>query len=115
MNYRKVLAASLFTALAFAPSAWSQLVPEMNPKNTTSAESLAAMSQDLTEKISKAKSQGRDVSAAVAERARGERAMQQGNDQEAVQHFQAGEQALVISQPKASGNSGSGAPPASNR
>jgi hypothetical protein len=115
MNYRKVLAASLFAGLAFATTAWSQLVPEMNPKNATSAESLAALSQDLTEKISKAESQGRDVSAAVTERAQGERAMQQGNDQEALRHFQAGEQALGMSQPKASGNSGSGAPPASGR
>ena len=100
MNYRKVFAMGLVAALAVAPSAWGQLVPQMNPKNTTSAESLAALSQDLTEKISKAESQGRDVSAAAAERAQGERAMQQGNDQEAVQHFQKGEQALVIGQPK---------------
>ena len=65
MNYRKVFAMGLVAALAVAPSAWSQLVPQMNPKNTTSAESLAALSQDLTEKISKAESQGRDVSAAA--------------------------------------------------
>jgi hypothetical protein len=99
MNYPKVLAASLVATLAVAPSAWSQLVPQMNTKNPTSAESLAALSQDLTEKINQAKSQGRDVSAPVAERAAGERALQQGNDKEALRHFQAGEQALRISQP----------------
>lgn len=116
MNYRNVYATTgLVVALAVAPSAWCQLVPRMNANNPTSAESLTALSQDLTEKISQAKSQGRDVSAAVAERALGERAMQQDNDQEAVRHFQSGEQALGFSQPKASGNSGSGAPPASDR
>jgi hypothetical protein len=56
MNYRKVFATGFVAALAVAPSAWSQLVPQMNPNNATSAESLAALSQDLTEKIGKAKS-----------------------------------------------------------
>jgi len=93
MNYR-VLAASLLVALAVAPSAWSQLMPERNPENATSPESLLVQSQDLTEKINSAKSQGRDISRAKAERAEAEKAMQQGNDQEALHHFQAGERAL---------------------
>jgi hypothetical protein len=115
MSYLKVLAVSFVAALAVSPSAWSQLVPQMNSKNSTSAESLAALSQDLTEKINKAESQGRDVSAAAAERAAGEKAMQQGNDQEALRHFQAGEQALGTTHPKAPGNPASSQPPASDR
>jgi|SRR5580692_6664674 hypothetical protein len=115
MSYREVLAVSLVATLAVPPSAWSQLVPQMNGKNSTSAESLAALSQDLTEKINKAESQGRDVSAAAAERTAGEKAMQQGNDQEALRHFQAGEQALGTIHPKTPGNPGSSEPPASDR
>jgi hypothetical protein len=106
MKSHRVLAASFAAALALAPSAWSQLVPQIDAKNPTSAESLAAMSQDLTERISKAKLQGADVSVAETERAQGERAIQQGNDHEALRHFQAGEQALGRSQ---------SAPPASGR
>jgi hypothetical protein len=93
MKYR-VLAASLLVALAVAPSAWSQLMPERNPENATSSESLRAQSQALTEQINVAKSRGKDISKAQAERAEAEKAMQKGNDQEALDHFEAGEQAL---------------------
>jgi len=43
----------------------------------------------------------------------GERAIQQGNDQEALRHFQAGERALGVSQsgPPASGRQNMGARP----
>jgi len=107
MNYRKVLAASLLAAVAVAPSGWSQLIPEMNRKNAASAEALMLRSQELTEKINRAKSQGKDISTAEAERAEGGKAMQQGNDQGALRHFRAGERALETTQPNASGNSGS--------
>jgi hypothetical protein len=93
------LAASLVAALAAAPSAWSQLTPEANPKNAASVESLLVQSQDLTEGINRAKSQGKDTAAAEAERAEAERAeaeiaIQHGNDQAALRHFQAGGRAL---------------------
>lgn len=94
MDYRKLLAASLLGALTVASSAWSQLMPEANPKNTVSVGSLLVRSQDLTERIDRAKSQGKDTSTAEAERAKAENAMQQGNDQAALRHFQAGERAL---------------------
>jgi hypothetical protein len=70
------------------------LIPERNPENATSSKSLLARAQDLTERINSAKSQGKDISRAQAERAEAEKAMQQGNDQEALDHFEAGEQAL---------------------
>ena len=92
--YRKVLAASLLGALAIAPSAWSQLKPEANPKNAVSVGSLLVRSQNLTEQINRAKSEGKDTSTAEAERAEAENAIQQGNNQAAVRHFQAGERAL---------------------
>lgn len=94
MKYRKLLAASLVAALAAAPSAWSQLTPEANPKNAASVGSLLVQSQDLTEGINRAKSRGKDTTAAEAERAEAESAIQQGNNQAAIRHFEAGERAL---------------------
>jgi hypothetical protein len=94
INSRKLLAASFLGALTVASSAWSQLTPEANPKNTVSVGSLLVRSQDLTERIDRAKSQGKDTSTAEAERAEAEKAIQQGNDQAALRHFQAGERAL---------------------
>lgn len=94
MNYRKVLAASLLGVLAVTASARSQLMPEANPRNATSVGSLLVRSQDLTEKIDHARSQGKDTRTAEAERTQAENAMQHGNDQAALRHFQAGEQAL---------------------
>lgn len=94
MNYRKVLAMSLLGVLAVAPSAWSQLMPQANPKNAASVGSLLVRSQDLTAEIDRAKSQGKNTNAAEAERAEAESAIQQGNDQAALRHFEAAERAL---------------------
>lgn len=93
MNHRAV-AAGLLLVLTVALAVWGQLIPERNPENATSPKSLRAQPQDLTEKIDRAKSRGRDISRAEAERVEAEEAMQQGNDQEALHHFQAGERAL---------------------
>src|SRR6266478_4000784 len=101
MRHYIILAASTITLLAFGPTGWSQFVPEMNPKlaptidpkHATSSESLLAEAQDLTKKISQAKAQGRDTSVAAEEQTLGERSMQEGKDQEALRHFQAGERA----------------------
>ncbi len=99
-------AAGLVAFLAIAPIGWAQLVPETNPKlaptrnpnHPTSGESLAAQAQDLTKKINEAKAQGRDTSQAAQEQAQGEKSMQQGNEQEALRHFQAGEQSLGMAE-----------------
>jgi hypothetical protein len=94
MNYGKVLATSLFGLLLVAPSAWSQLVPQANPQNTASVGSLLVRSQHITEEIDRAKSQGKNTSAAEAERGEAERAIQQGNNKAALRHFDAAERAL---------------------
>ncbi|HEV3112828.1 MAG TPA: hypothetical protein VGY99_20265 [Candidatus Binataceae bacterium] len=103
MTYRiTALAATAIALVALAPSGWSQMVPETNPalaparnpSHPTSSESLAAQAQDLTKKINEAKAKGKDTSVASAEQSQGERSMQQGNEQEALRHFDAGEQAL---------------------
>jgi hypothetical protein len=102
MRHRIALMSAVIALFAFAPAGWSQMVPDANPAlapsksatHPTSTESLAAQAQDLTKKIEQAKAQGKDTSAATAEQSQGEQAMQQGNQQEAVRHFQAGEQAL---------------------
>jgi|HubBroStandDraft_6_1064221.scaffolds.fasta_scaffold1302246_2 hypothetical protein len=78
------------------PDTGPKLAPKFESKNPTSSESLAAESQNLTSNINKATSQGIDTSAAKAERAEGEKAMQQGNEREALRHFQAGEQSLRL-------------------
>jgi hypothetical protein len=97
MGNCKILA-SLIVVLSVASPAWSQLIPEKSPRNATLAESLVAQSQELTSKIAQARSQGKDTNVAEAERTEGERAMQQGNEREALRHFQAGEQALGMSE-----------------
>ena len=97
-----LLAAAAIAFVAVAPAGWSQMVPETNPalaparnpNHPTSTESLAAQAQDLTKKINEAKAQGKDTSVASAEQSKGEKSMQQGNAQEALRHFDAGEQAL---------------------
>jgi hypothetical protein len=97
-----VLAATAVAFVALAPAGWSQMVPETNPalaparnpSHPTSSESLAAQAQDLTKKINEAKAEGKDTTVASAEQSQGEKSMQQGNEQEALRHFDAGEQAL---------------------
>jgi hypothetical protein len=104
-----LLAVTVFTFLATVPSGWSQIVPETNPKlapkinaaNPTSSESLAAQSQDLTKKINEAKAQGKNTSAAAVERMQGEKAIQQGNADDAVRHFKAGDRALSTDESQA--------------
>jgi hypothetical protein len=105
-----VLAATAFALVALAPAGWSQMLPEANPalaparnpNHPTSSESLAAQAQDLTRKINEAKAQGKDTSVASAEQSQGERSMQQGNGQEALRHFDAGEQALGMGESQSS-------------
>lgn len=107
-----VLAAAAIGLVAMAPASWGQMVPETNPalaparnpSHPTSSESLAAQAQDLTRKINEAKAQGKDTSAASAEQSKGEKSMQQGNEQEALQHFNAGEQALGAGSSRSSNN-----------
>jgi hypothetical protein len=108
MSYRLSLAAAVLALFAFAPVGFSQTAPETgaalaptrNPKHPTSGESLAAQAQDLTRKIQEARAQGRDTSTAASEQAKGEQAMQSGNSQEALRHFEAGEQALGMAEPQ---------------
>ena len=69
-------------------------MPQANPKNAASVGSLLVRSQDLTAEIDRAKSQGKNTSAAEAERTEAENAIQQGNDQAALRHFQAAERDL---------------------
>ena len=90
--------ASLIVVLSVASPAWNQLIPQKSPRNATSAESLVAQSQELTSKIAQARSQGKDTNVAEAERTEGEKAIQQGNEREALRHFQSGEQALGMSE-----------------
>jgi hypothetical protein len=102
MKYRIIALASTVAFLALAPAGWSQMVPETNPAlaptknptNPTSSESLAAQAQDLTGKINQAKAQGKDTSVASAEQVEGEKSMQDGHEQDALKHFEAGERAL---------------------
>jgi hypothetical protein len=109
MRYSLILISAL-AFFALAPAGFSQLVPETNPQlapaknpnNPTSGESLAAQAQDLTKEIDQAKAQGKDTSVAAAEQARGEQSMQQGNQQEALRHFKAGEQALGMGESQSS-------------
>jgi hypothetical protein len=124
MSYHIFLTVTILAVLAVASPGWTQQVPDanpklaptINPKNPTSVESLAAYSQELTREISQAHARGKDTSAAEAERAQGERSMQQGNQREAVRHFQAGEQALGMSESQpAKAPSDSSPPPTSDR
>ncbi|HKD66570.1 MAG TPA: hypothetical protein VKB84_06990 [Candidatus Binataceae bacterium] len=106
MRYSIVYTAAAAAFFALAPAAWSQMVPDpnpalapaRNPAHPTSTESLTAQAQELTKKIDQAKAQGRDTSVASAEQSQGEMAMQQGKSQDAVRHFQAGEQSLNTGQ-----------------
>jgi hypothetical protein len=108
MNCRIALAAAVLAFFAFLPVGFAQtaaesgtaLAPTRNPEHPTSSESLAAQAQDLTRKIQEARAQGRDTSTAASEQAKGEQAMQSGNSQEALRHFEAGEQALGMAQPQ---------------
>ncbi len=106
-------AAGFALLVAFAPIGSAQtssgangaLAPTRNPQHPTSSESLQAQAQDLTRKIQEAKTQGRDTNAAASEQAKGEQAMQQGNSEEALHHFEAGEHDLEGSaQSQSSGN-----------
>jgi hypothetical protein len=105
-----VLAATAIALAGLAPAGWSQMVPETNPalaparnpNHPTSSESLAAEAQDLTKKINEAKAQRKDTSVASAEQSHGERSLQQGNEQEALRHFDAGEQALGMGESRSS-------------
>jgi hypothetical protein len=102
MKCRIALITGVVALLAFAPAGWSQMVPDANPRlapsksteHPTSSESLEAQAQDLTKKIDAAKAQGKDTTTATAEQTQAEKSMQQGNEQDALRHFQAGEQAL---------------------
>ena len=84
-----MVGASLFPIRVqnWLPSLRARILPRAN---------LWLRSQNLTSNINKATSQGIDTSAAKAERAEGEKAMQQGNEREALRHFQAGEQSLRL-------------------
>jgi hypothetical protein len=121
MKYRAALPATVLALFVLAPVGFSQTAPETggaqtapetsgalaptrNPQHPTSGESLAAQAQDLTKKIQEAKAQGRDTSAALSEQSQGEQAMQKGDSQEALRHFEAGEHDL--------GTAGSSQPPA---
>jgi hypothetical protein len=66
------------------------LILQIDTKNPTSAESLAATAQHLTERIDKAKSQGAYVGAAEAERPARREGDSTGQRPEALRHFQAG-------------------------
>jgi hypothetical protein len=102
MMQRIMLATSAVAILVLAPVSWSQVAPETPPvlaptrshEHPTSAESLLAQAQELTKQISQAKAQGKDTRVAEKEQTRGEKAMQQGKEQEALRHFQAGERDL---------------------
>jgi hypothetical protein len=50
--------------------------------------------QEVTQKISEAKSQGKDTASAEKHQKMGERAMNKGNKKSALQHFEQAEQAL---------------------
>lgn len=102
MKRQIVLFASGIALSLLAPSAWTQTVPDTNlalaptisPSHPTSSESLAPEAQELTKDISQAKSEGKDTHVASEEQAEGERSMQEGKEQEALRHFEAGERAL---------------------
>lgn len=108
MKHPFVFGALAFALCAFAPNGFAQtppqsstsaesstaLAPTRNPQHPTSGESLAAQAQDLTKKIQEAKAQGRDTTAAASEQSQGEQAMQKGDSQEALRHFEAGEHDL---------------------
>jgi hypothetical protein len=109
MKYPTLLAAAILSGLALAPAAFAQtappasaaLAPARNPRHPTSIESLTAQAQDLTKEIQAAKAKGQDTSAAASEQAQGEQAMQQGNPQEALRHFKAGQRDLGMAESQA--------------
>jgi hypothetical protein len=111
MRQQIALIASAIAFFVLAPVAWTQappdtnpaLAPTKNPSHPTSGESLEAHAQELTKEINQAKSDGRDTSVASKEQTEGERSMQQGKEQDALRHFQAGERALNTKESPQSG------------
>jgi hypothetical protein len=110
MKHPNILAATVLSVLVFAPVGFAQtappaggaLAPSRSSRHPTSTESLTAQAQDLTKEIQAAKAKGHDTTAAASEQAKGEQAMQQGNSQEALLHFKAGEHDLGMTESQSS-------------